>query len=105
MVNHQSSPPNCRPCLSAIRRRGHESRHRGQDSPRVRRQLQVNQRGPGIATIMLKFPVQSPMGVIGYFPMAFTHRLPQLDVENGLVFDTQSFATYNCTQRNRGGVW
>ena len=63
----------------AVRRRGYDSRHRCQDSPQVRRQLQVNQRGPDIPPI----PVSIPLGVIGYFPMVFSRRLPRLEIPNG----------------------
>ena len=41
---------------------------------------------PGLFQGNTPIPVSIPLGVIEHFPMAFTHRLPQLEVENGAGF-------------------
>ena len=60
---------------------------------------------PGFRQGNAPIPVSIPLRVIEHFPMVFTPgcHISMLRMWQG--FDAQRFATYNCTQRNQGGVW
>ena len=59
----------------------HESRHRVQTPRRVRRHAQCKPTRSGFCQDNAPIPVSIPLGFIGYFPMVFARRLPQLEVE------------------------